>query len=282
MNKPTTESGPAAKPETFQQKMKAFRFRNKTFRRPLILFRYRGITPQDNFLASYTRSGSTYLRFMLFEALTGESAEFGVVRKGLPSVGKQLQARSVFPGGGRMIQTHEPYSHGDRRVVYVVRDARSVVLSEYAWHQRMGRAVGKFDKFVEDFLRGRSTPWGSWEQHVKYWLDSEPARNDHLCLVKYEEIYADPHKIFPQVLQFLDSPLDDERVRTIIENNSLEQVRAKEDRAKQAGWGRKSDVRYVNKGASAGWRERLAPEVARKIETRFGSTLQRLGYEINS
>lgn len=282
MSQPATKATPAAKPETYKQRLKAFRFRSKTFRGPLVRLRHRGITPQDAFLASYTRSGSTYLRFMLFEALTTESAEFGVVRQGLPSVGKQQEARSVFPGGGRMIQTHEPYSHGDRRVVYVVRDARSVVLSEYAWHQRMGRSVGTFEGFVEAFLKGKSTPWGSWQDHVNYWLGSEPAQSDHLFLVRYEDIYDEPERLLPQVLHFLESPADEERIRTIIENNSLDRMRSKEDRAKQAGWGRRSDVRYVNKGASSGWRERLAPELARRIESRFGPTLDRLGYQVES
>lgn len=280
MSEPATKATPESKPENFKQKLKALRFRNKTFRGPLVRLRHRGITPQDAFLASYTRSGSTYLRFMLFEALTRESAEFGVVRRGLPSVGKQDQARSVFPGGGRMIQTHEPYSHGDRRVVYVVRDARSVVLSEYSWHQRMGRSVGTFEGFIEKFLSGRSTPWGSWEEHVNYWLHSQPARSDHLFLVRYEDIYDEPARLFPQVLDFLGSPADEERVRTIIENNSIDRMHSKEDRAKQAGWGRQSEVPYVGKGASAGWRERLDPELARRIESRFGPTLDRLGYKI--
>lgn len=268
--------------ETVKQKLKAFRFRNRTFREPLVRLRHRGITPRDNFLASYTRSGSTYLRFMLFEALTGDSAEFGVVRRGIPSVGKQHEARPVFPGGGRMIQTHEPYSHGDRRVAYVVRDARSVVLSEYAWHQRMGRAVGSFENFLTDFLRGRSTPWGSWEKHVEYWLNSEPARNDHLLLVRYEDLFKEPERIVPNVLDFLGTPLDSATIRKIIENNSLDSMRSKEDRAKEAGWGRRSEVRYVNKGASAGWKERLAPAFSRRIEEHFGSTLNRLGYEVDS
>ncbi|HKS75489.1 MAG TPA: hypothetical protein VJQ82_19930, partial [Terriglobales bacterium] len=39
-------------------------------RAPLVWLRHRGLGPRDTFVASYPRSGSTWLRFQLFELLT--------------------------------------------------------------------------------------------------------------------------------------------------------------------------------------------------------------------
>src|SRR6266851_1462404 len=45
-------------------------------RAPLIWIRHRGLNSSDVFLASYPKSGSTWLRFQLFEILTSLSAGF--------------------------------------------------------------------------------------------------------------------------------------------------------------------------------------------------------------
>ena len=49
-----------------------------------------GLEPQDTFLASYPRSGSTWLRFILFEILTGEEPGFQDIEKRLPEIDMHL------------------------------------------------------------------------------------------------------------------------------------------------------------------------------------------------
>lgn len=264
--------------------LRQFSYRHKILRRPLVRMRYRGLKPEDALLAGYSRSGSTYLRFLTFEALTGESSEFGRVRTVVPGVGRHHKALPLLPGGGRMIQTHETYCDRDRKVVYVVRDARSVLLSEYTWHKGRGMPMGTLDEFIEDFLAGNSSPWGPWDKHAQFWLASLPARNDHLLLIKYEELFADPKSEYRRVIDFLGVDVDDERLMKAVENNSLEKMREKEDRAREAGWRKRAvpGVRFVNKGGTRGWRDRLTPEQVRRIEDKFGETLVRLGYEASS
>jgi hypothetical protein len=264
--------------------LRLFSFRHKILRRPLVRMRYRGLKPEDALLAGYTRSGSTYLRFLTFEALTGESSEFGRVRRVVPGVGRHQEAIPVLPGGGRVIQTHETYCDRDRKVVFVIRDARSVLLSEYTWHKGRGMSMGTLDEFIDDFLTGKSNPWGRWDEHAKFWLESLPAKNDHLLLIKYEDLFADPEGEYRRVIDFLGVDVDAETLRKAVENNSLEKMREKEDRAREAGWRKRAvpGVRFVNKGGSRGWRERLTPEQVRKVEDEFGETLVRLGYEVTS
>jgi hypothetical protein len=162
--------------QTTKQRLRGARFRSKLLRRPLVRSRHKRLTPRDAFLASYPRSGTTWLRFLLYESLTGEAPEFGSIRAAVPSVGKQRGARPVLVGGGRLVQTHETYSHGDRLVVYVVRDPRRVALSEYYWQKRNRTYDSSLAAFVEDFCRGRSNPWGSWGAHVEY------RRGERACL----------------------------------------------------------------------------------------------------
>jgi hypothetical protein len=262
------------------QAVRRARFKNRVLRTPLVRARHKGLGGHDVFLASYPRSGTTWLRFLLYESLTGESARFGIIRSAVPSVGKQAGARPVLDGRGRLIQTHETFYDRARKVVYAVRDARSVVVSEYSWQQRLRVYPGSFDAFVDDFISGRSNPWGSWGDHIDFWRNSECARNGRLHEVRYEDLRSDTENVFRRVLEFLEADVDAEAVRRAVESNSLEGMRTKEDRAKQEGWRPtvRDDIRFVNTGTTGGWRTKLSAEQAVRIEERFGPTMRSLGY----
>ena len=262
------------------QALRKARFRSKVWRKPLVLYRHRGLREQDCFLAAYPRSGTTWLRFLFFEALSRESAEFGSIRRAVPSVGKQHNAVAVLDGGGRLIQTHERFSDTDRRIIYVVRDARDVASSEYSWLRRSGIETGSFDDFLIDFVRGTSNPWGAWGDHVEYWLNSASARNGRLHLIKFEDLRSDTEGVFTRALAFLGVDSSGELVGKAIANNSLQQMRTKEDSARERGWRERAraDIRFINTGSVAGWQDKLKPYQARLIEDRFGDALRQLNY----
>lgn len=262
--------------------LRRIRFRNRSIRRAAVWWRFTraGLNPEDAFLVSYPRSGTTWLRFLLFEALTQRSADFGLMRQGVASLTKHHGAAVVLGDRGRLIQSHEPYSDGDRRVIYAVRDARSVALSEYSWQQRLGLEPGSLDHFIHDFVRGRSNPWGAWDRHVRYWLSSEPAQNNHLELIRFEDLKQDTTGKLKEVLAFLGVERADDELQAVVESNSVDRMRAKEDEARERGWrsGARGDIRFINQGSVAGWREVLMDAQRSMIEERFGATMASLGY----
>jgi hypothetical protein len=261
------------------QRFRRARFRSKLLRRPLVRARHRGLREGDAFLASYPRSGTTWLRFLLYEALTGEESEFGSIWRAVPSLDKRDGARPVLRGGGRLLQTHETFCDGDRLVIYVVRDPRQVALSEYYWQRRNGTYAGTLTAFVRDYCQGRSNPWGAWGDHVHYWRVSEPARNSHLLVVRYEELRADTFQTLGRVLDFLGARPDTDLVRRAVTNNSRAGMQAKEDAARERGWrvAARADLRFVNTGPE-GYREQLTGEQTEAIERAFAPEMAPLGY----
>lgn len=262
--------------------IRRIRFRDRTVRRAVVWWRYRraNLNPEDAFIVSYPRSGTTWLRFLMFEALTGTSPAFGHIREAVASINKHHEASTVLGRMGRLIQSHEIYSPGDHRVVYAVRDARSVALSEYQWQRRLGLDPGSLDSFIHDFARGRSNPWGAWDEHVGFWLDSEPAQNGHLHLIKFEDLRRDTLGSLRAALAFLGEQRSDDELQGAIDNNAVDRMRQKEDEARQRGWraSTKKDIRFVNEGRVGGWRMQLNETQRNTIESRFGPTLERLGY----
>jgi Sulfotransferase domain len=251
-----------------------------------------GLKPQDIFQASYPRSGSTWLRFILFEILRGDEAGFGKIDKCLPEIEAHRGVAPILPGGGRLIKTHEKYRKEYTKAVLLVRDIRDVLISCYLRGVELGAvrlvSKGDFESFLLSFLEGRALQMGSWQEHTRTWLESPLAKNGKLMLVRYEDLRQDPEQVLSQLLQFLGVTPDLQIIRKAIENNSLQQMRAKEDKARKAGErsvlleSRKStqeDGRFVRKGAVGGWRGTLTNAQLKIIDQYAGDMLATLGYE---
>jgi hypothetical protein len=204
---------------------------------PLVWSWHVGLKPQDVFLASYPRSGSTWLRFMLFQILCGEEPGFRKLEDRLPEIQWQRGKSPILPAGGRLIKTHEQYRKDYTRAVFLVRDVRDVLLSAYARGMVDGIvqlvSKGDLDSFLLSFMEGRALQMGSWQEHSRTWLDSPTAKSGNLMVVKYEELRKNPEQILQQVLQFVGITPNLQVIRKAIEDNSLQQMRAKEDKEKK-------------------------------------------------
>ena len=141
-------------------------------RMPLVWMRHRGFRPTDIFIGSYPRSGSTWLRFMLLEILVGQASSFTNTNEMLPDLGNHEAGAPLLPGGGRVIKTHEPFRAKYRKAIYLVRDPRDVVLSEFAYQTALGLTQDDFGIYVERFLKGRVNPFGTWTNHATSWMDA--------------------------------------------------------------------------------------------------------------
>lgn len=257
---------------------------------PVLWYRNRHWTAQDVFLGEYPKSGKTWLRFLLFEVLTGRPATWADVNRVIID---RPYAEPVFPNGGRVIPTHEPYRSQYKKAVYLVRDARDVVLSEYAYEKALGLFTGDLDAFIEAFLRGTVNQYGNWFRHVDSWLDAAADGRVLLHLVKYDEMRREPEATLAGIVKFLGADADAPRIHDAVQNNSIEKMRAKEDAARQAtpASGKKplrtmdsssENNRFVREGKVGGWRERLSPAQIQRIEQQAGKTLARLGYPLTS
>lgn len=241
-------------------------------------FRSRRVRRGDAFLASYPRSGNTWLRFMLFEALTGSPAEFHRVRRAMPHVNPYSDTPPLLAHGARLFLTHEQYGRHYRQAaaVYLVRDVRDVVISEYGRRQMNLNYAKDFDHFLEDFLRGRIHRFGSWSEHVAGWTRRAAIGNGSVLLIRYEDLKTDPAKGLSEVLQFLGEPRSPSVIREAVDNNDLQAMREKEDRARLPE--ARPGFRFVNKGVPGAWRAQLNERQIRRIEEASGGILEQLGY----
>lgn len=240
--------------------------------------RYMGLRPEDVLIASYPRSGSTWLRFVLTEVLAGET-EWDAVNEIVPYVGEHRSAPALLGSRGRLVKTHELTPGPCKRAAYLVRDPRDVVLSEHRLSQR-GGSTTTLRAYVPRWLEGKEGPFGRWDDHVHRWLDGPLAADGDLLTVRFEDLKARTAAVVSEVLEFLGVATEAGAVERAVEANTLARMKEKEDRASPKDVKRHDGShRFVGEGAASGWRRSMPVELSSMIEEAFGPTLERLGYD---
>jgi len=251
-----------------------------------------GLKENDRFLASFPRSGSTWLRFMLFETMSGEDAGFRKIEHRLPEIHRHRSGLPILDGGGRLIKTHENYRNHYKRAVLLVRDPRDVFFSVYAGYKTFGLhtilSKGDQDSFLEAFLTTNVIHSGTWQHHTKSWLESPLMKNGNLLVIRYEDLRKNPEPLIEELLHFVGIKPAPGAIRRAIENNTLQQMRKKEEKEKQSGQrsillGDRKHTddtgRFVRKGAVAGWRDKMTPAQLKMVDQYAGEMMTVLGYE---
>ncbi len=213
-----------------------------------------GFKPQPDFyyLASFPKSGNTWVRFLLANLLAGQEIELKEFGRFVPDSHIKGDLKYIADPSTpfnqrrpRFVKTHFHYRPIFRRAVYIVRDGRDAMTSYYHWqHRRSAQPVTLSEIITGDIY------WGRWSDHVLGWLNS----NCELLVVKYEDLCADTAGQLRRILTFCDLQASDEQVAAAVAASSFDQMRAKE----QAAHGVNSPF-FVRKGGSGDWRNLFSP-----------------------
>lgn len=244
-------------------------------RMPLVWSRHRGFTPADVFVGSYPRSGSTWLRFMLLEILSGEASGFSNTNEMLPDVGKHSTGAHVLPAGGRLIKTHEVYRPEYKKAIYLMRDPRDVCLSEYAYQTALGLTRDDFDSYLKRFFQGGVNPFGSWIEHANSWVDAAESGRAEILVLSFEPLKQRPEEQLGRIVDFLGMPEVRERIPRAIANNSLARMKEKEKANPQRA---SAKGQFIRSGSAGGWRSNFTEQQCQLVQQYAGNMLARLGY----
>lgn len=230
-------------------------------------------------IASYPRSGNTWLRFLLTKILTGNSAAFDDVNNVIPEIGIHRDALHLLPGDGRLIKTHEVYRPTYKRAVYLIRDVRDVLLSQYSRENELGLVWwGDFDTYLDRFLKGTVNGFGSWQEHIPNWLDSPLAKNGNLLPIKFADMRGKTQETLERIVDFLGFSVQREVIADAIADNTVDKMRAREASAQKLYKTNSEEGRFVRKGSVMGWRDKLTEAQLDLIERRAGHTMARMGF----
>ncbi|HUO16170.1 MAG TPA: sulfotransferase domain-containing protein [Verrucomicrobiae bacterium] len=247
-------------------------------RAPLVWVRHKSLRADDVFFASYPRSGSTWLRFVLFESIAGQASGFGNVNESIPDVKEHKTGLPLMPNGGRLIKTHEVYHPEYKRAVYLVRDPRDVALSEYAYQTALGLVNMPLDEYLRVFLTKGVNPFASWSEHVQSWISS-PLSQENLLIVKFEDLRRDTVQGVSAIVRFFGLTPDEEHIRAAVANNSVERMKAKEKETPQRA---SKKGQFIRSGSVGGWRKQLTEGQVKIVRNHASALLTRLQYPLEA
>ena len=182
-------------------------------------------------LASYPRSGNTFLRTVLHHCFGLRSAsvypdDLGGNKKLEEYVGHIEHATNgkiVLPPGTRypIIKTHEvPSPSDDNPAIYVVRDGRDATLSLYDYYQKQI----PLEKIISGQVR-----FGTWSNHVAAW---SPWNRPHTLFVRFENIINDLPALLQQLQKYLGLPILTDKIP---DRNAIVNIDGTWVREKKAG-----------------------------------------------
>lgn len=245
------------------------------------------IVPDDIFLVSFPKSGNTWTRFLIANlAHPSQQADFGNIHLLIPdpfATSKRDFDRMPRP---RIIKSHECFDPRYPRVIYIVRDPRDVLLSQYHYHRKCRRIEDDYpiEKFVVRFIAGETCPHGSWGENVASWLTTRQG-DPRFLLLKYEDMVADTCCELAKVSSFLGLPAGSEQVAEAVEKSSVNKMRELEKTQGDLNTLTKEtrkDLAFVRAGKAGGWRDELTDVLVAEIEAAWGPLMNHLGYELNS
>jgi hypothetical protein len=163
--------------------------------------------------------------------------------------------------------------------VYIIRDPRDVALS----------GADHFGKTVDEMIEWMANPMAlaaampgtivhemqsSWSNHVESWTKwNHPG----IFVARYEDLLADPLDQFTRVAQRFGITRDPARIKKAVDFSSFKQLQKQEA---EQGFVERSQhsERFFRSGQSGGWRDKLTPDQAARIEQDHGAQMKRFGY----
>lgn len=239
----------------------------------------------DIWLASYPRSGSHFVRFILISAR--HYLKHGVFpsdlsgMKTIPDVhGGRLEFAACAP---RIIKTHFPFDPRYRRVIHLVRDPRDVIVSYFHYSQGLPHLFSEplpsnytLQQFVDLFLQGKVWPGDIREHTVSY---GEHSGSVEYTCIRYEALLAEPRREYARLLEAAAIALPDDRLDALIAHTSFTNMRRLHSpETARAGMVEGNPIYILRSGVSGQHKQALQGALRERVNATLGDFLDAMRF----
>lgn len=222
-------------------------------------------------IASFPRSGNTYLRNILFEVYGLESSTFHMdpdysfdeQYESYPFVKTHLLPNQLLPNDAAI------------KAIYLVRDGRDSMCS-IAHHRKDIVAPGSdyYENLQAAIIAEKGSFFGGWSKNVNSWIERA-----HI-IIRYEDLIANPQKETERIGQLLELPTPDW--------SKLPTFKKLKSGIAEYGSGKNKDIseeqmkslseRNFRKGKAGSWKTEMPLEMQELFWSYHGETMEKLGY----
>jgi hypothetical protein len=239
----------------------------------------------DVYLASYPRSGNTWLSFLIANAIKehyniDREVNFFSIVDVIPSV--HLKSKDINPQGifsrndlPRIIKSHYGYNPYYNRVLFLVRDPRKVLVSHYQFLRE--RKFISESQTLSEFIRTERHGATRWFNHAKGWYLGYSA-GQIVQVFRYEDLVSDPKAQLSRLMDLLGVHLSEAELQAAIDASSKENMKKSQDSHRSTYLIKELKTTFVN-SERTGKDSVLSDEDKKFIEDETREIAQMLGYD---
>lgn len=229
----------------------------------------------DIFIAGYPKSGNTWLQNLVTGIYFGVDPDLApdtLIQELVPDIHfKKYYRRLKTP---MFFKTHYLPRPEYKRVVYLIRDGRDVMVSYY--HHQM--AIRKEPVDFLAVVHGENLFPGKWHEHVQAW-NANPYHADKM-VIKYEDLKENP---LPELARFCDFARIERNqafLQHVIDQTQFAKMQAKEreGRISSANKVWPPDKPFFRRGVVKSYQDEMPPHVLDAFLQDAGTVLREMGY----
>ena len=250
-------------------------------------------------LASYPKSGNTWVRFLLYSVIFGPPTESLDIARKIPDIHRPLPFDP--PAGERLIaKTHfawspkHPKAKLTERAVLITRDPRDVLFSALNYRRLSGMTPQQIsdEQYARKFISLGGDPgfaqlgYGTWQSHIESW---QQQTDFPVHTVRYEDLKSDTPAALRAILGFLSIEADDDAVEAAVRASAFDSMRALEIREKNAKskslfvgteQARQAGTYFMNTGKTGQSLSDIDPDLQTAFENSFADPMKAHGYSV--
>ena len=215
--------GPTSRPQSIEETMERMQyFRSPEAEESVVNFATRA---SDVFIATYSKSGTTWMQHVVHQVRTGGNVDFDEVTVVVPwlesAVDMGMNPEAEQLGGFRAFKSHMMYSQLPQggRYITVFRNPDTVLPSFFSFFNGWMFESGKvsLEQFAEKFYFEGTEAGRHWNHFIDWW--PKISQSDTLALC-YEDMARAPDDVPAVVADFLGIEINDTTMAQVIQNCS--------------------------------------------------------------
>jgi Sulfotransferase domain len=253
-------------------------------------------------LASYPKSGNTWVRFLLYSAIYGAPSQSLDIAGKIPDIHRPI-AFEPQDTGPQLCKTHFAYSEQHPKItdtqgaVLIVRDPRDVFFSALNYRRLAGLTSQQLsdEQYAKHYIAARGDPdfkslgFGTWGSHALSWKNQSQFP---VYVVKYEDLKADTSSELSKIIDFIGIDVQQTMVDKAVNASSFDTMRAMEIREKHSKSkkpnaqslfigtqsARQSNTYFMNTGKTGQSLASISPTIEKAFLESFAQDMAGLGY----